>query len=123
MSWAAQYIGRPWVNRAFDCWAFFRLVQRAHFGVDLAAVDVDAMKLREVVRAFADSPERANWEEVAIPQDGDAVLMGRNRQPLHIGVWVDGGILHCARHSGVVFQSPVSARLCGWSRIGYWRRK
>ena len=92
MSWAAQYIGQPWVHGEHDCWAFFRRVQAERFGRQVPAIDVDAFDVRACVAAFTGHDERARWQEVQQPQEGDAVLMSQSRVPTHVGVWVDGGV-------------------------------
>ena len=79
MHFAIQYIGKPWVNGGqgpdeFDCWGFFRHVQREHYGRKVQFIDVDANDLRTVVRNFRDGDERSKWLKVDLPRDGDGVL-------------------------------------------------
>ncbi len=122
--WAETYIGQAWEAGAHDCWAFFRAVQREQFGRAVPVVDVDAMDLRAVARAFDEHPERAHWQPVDVPAEGDAVLLAHARYPSHVGVWVDvdgGGVLHCQRGDGVVFSRLSSLRISGWGRISYYR--
>ncbi|MCU0810103.1 MAG: NlpC/P60 family protein [Thiobacillaceae bacterium] len=119
--WITEYIGLPWVAGENDCWAFFRRVQRERFGLDLPAVDVDAMSVRACANALTGDPERSNWTSEAIPLEGDAVLMARGKHPIHIGMWAAGGVLHCVEHSGVVFQSVPSLKMAGWNHIHFYR--
>lgn len=129
--WAENYIGHPWQAGAqgpdaWDCWGLFRHVQAAHFGLDVPVVDVDAMSLPAVARAFGGHAERARWVEVSTPQDGDAVLMAHNRFPSHVGVWLDidgGGVLHCQQGSGTLFTRRAMLPLAGWSRASFWRHR
>ena len=129
MHFAIQYIGKPWVNGGqgpdeFDCWGFFRHVQREHFGREVQLIDVDANDLRTVARNFSDHDERSRWHKVDEPRDGDAVLMAHGKYPSHVGIWIDvdgGGVLHCTRGEGVVFSSPSSLKTSGWGRLEFYR--
>lgn len=129
MHWASEYIGIPWKcgaqgPDAFDCWAFVREIQRARFGREVPIIDVDANDTRAVACAIRDHDERRRWIAVPEPAEGDAVLMAHARYPSHIGVWVDvdgGGVLHCVRGAGVVFQSRAALAAAGWGRLEYYR--
>lgn len=125
MTWAAQYIGDPWVAGEHDCWAFARRVWREHFGLQVPAVDVDALNRLACSRAFATHPEQQNWYKVSAPADGDAVLMGKNDRPSHVGVWCAAGrgcIVHCMETVGVVAHTPTTLALTGFRVLGYYRR-
>lgn len=127
--WALPYMGRPWVNGAqgpdaFDCWSFFRWVQRLHFGRETPFIDVDADNPLAVRRAFEKHPERQRWTLVPAPSEGDAVLMAHNKYPSHVGVWLDvdgGGVLHCINGEGVVFSSRSALQISGWGRVEFYR--
>lgn len=129
--WATELIGKPWEYGAqgpdaFDCWGFTRFVQRTQYGVEMPAVQVpeDWREAREVLETHE---ERNRWNPVAVPGDGDVVLMARNRIPLHIGVVVKAngvdGVLHCFDPAGVVFQTQQGLRAAGWGRLTYYRRQ
>lgn len=128
--WAEPYIGRPWESGAqgpdsFDCWGFVRHVQRERFSRELPVIDVDAGRMRAVIQAFSAHPERDHWMQVDLPAEGDCVLMAHARYPSHVGLWVDvdgGGVLHCVRGAGVVFNSLSALRYSGWGRIAFYRR-
>lgn len=130
--WAIQYIGTPWQagaqgigadgTPAFDCWAFFRHVQREHFGIDVPVVVAEDYDDAGVIVSLINShPERGHWLPLAPDaprRNGDGVIVHR---PLHVGVWLDvdgGGVLHCVRNSGVVF-----TRDSAWSHSGFGRRE
>lgn len=122
--WAEQYIGRAYIPRAFDCWAFFRLVQWERFGRDLPVVSVDSCNRLACAREIRDHDERASWSRVANPQEGDGVLMASNKYPSHVGVWVDtngGAVLHCVEGAGVVLQRPAQLAAAGWPRLEFYR--
>jgi len=134
MHWASQYIGLPWSAQgegpdSFHCWAFVRHIQSKHFGRPLPEIP-NPEDLLALARAFRDHPERQRWDLVAEAADGDCVLLRQARYPVHVGVWLDvetsggqGGVLHCSRDSGVVFQGPGALVLNGWKIEGFYRFK
>lgn len=121
MSFVEQYLGDAWVHGEHDCWGFFRRVQREQFGRDVPVIDVDAFNLRDCIHAFTGNIERTRWAEVSDPQNGDAVLMSQSQRPTHVGVWVDGAVLHCVRGSGVVYTSLATLRNFPYNVLGFYR--
>ncbi|WP_374335543.1 NlpC/P60 family protein [Methyloversatilis sp.] len=128
--WASQYIGRPWEKfsegpDAFNCWTFFRYVQKHHFGRDLPAFEeVDALNLRQVIKKFSANEEQHRWVGTSTPVDGDAVLMSHGRHPTHVGLWLSvdgGGVLHCIQGEGVVFSSIESLKTGGWAKMEFYK--
>lgn len=118
-----QYLGLPWIEGQRDCWLFFREIQAKHYGRTVPIVDVDVMDIRDVIHKV-DAEKKAHWEQIGKPEDGCAVLMSRNRYPVHIGMWLDidgGKVLHCAQGMGVVFQNRQALKFDGWTGITYWR--
>ena len=118
-----QYLGLPWIEGQRDCWLFFREIQAKHYGRIVPIVDVDVMDIRDVIHKV-DAEIKAHWEQIGKPEDGCAVLMSRNRYPVHIGMWLDidgGKVLHCAQGMGVVFQNRQALKFDGWTGITYWR--
>ena len=123
MMWVADYIGQEWIRGENDCWAFFRKVQAEKFGRIVPVVDVDSMSRLACTRELEGHQEHSNWFSVDTPADGDAVLMGKNKHPAHIGLWVNGGVLHCLQGIGSVFQPPHMLELSGWNMISFYRHK
>jgi len=123
--WAETYLGDAWVAGTHDCWAFARRVWRERFGLAVPAIDFAAHSALACRRALAQQPERQNWLEVMQPAEGDAVLMGKNARPAHVGVWVaanGGAVLHCLEGAGVVCNSLTALQINGWRVLGYYRR-
>lgn len=128
---ANKYIGLPWVAGAqgpdsFDCWGFARYVLKAEYGHDVPQVTTNPDNLRDVLHAFKHDLAFQAFYEVPEPQDGDVVLMRQAKNPVHAGIWLDvdgGGVLHCVRGNGVVFQDVPSLNLCGWFLHSYYRVK
>lgn len=125
--WATEYIGIPWEAGAqgpetFDCWGFFRMVQRAHFGIDVPLVLApDYDDPTALVNLFREHGENARWEVVDAPKHGDGVII---RKPFHVGIYLDadgGGVLHCVRGVGVIFTHNAAWRTSGFGRREYRR--
>lgn len=96
--WAVKYIGIPW-SKHFNCWEFFRTVQREQFGRDLPAIPLKDYRLSHKSKVIATHAERANWVEVsqADLSDGDGIIFFESCNDSHVGVWIeaDGGrVLH-----------------------------
>ena len=88
-------------------------------------IDVDSQAPLSVRHAFSQHGERSNWIEVSKPIEGDAVLMGKNARPSHIGVWIDvnyGRILHCVEGFGVITNDKSSLTATGWRILGFYRK-
>ena len=128
---ANKYIGLPWVAGrqgpdSFDCWGFVRWVLAHEYGHIVPPVNINPDNLRDVLRAFKEDLAFQAFKEVEKPQDGDVVLMRQSKNPVHAGLWLDvdgGGVLHCVRDSGVVFQIVHSLNLNGWYLDSYYRVK
>ncbi|MDO8605103.1 MAG: NlpC/P60 family protein [Phaeospirillum sp.] len=126
--WATALIGLPWSVHGsgpdlFNCWEFVRMVQSRHFGRTLAEI-ANPEDILGLGRTFRDHPERRRWAKVEHPAEGDCVLLRQSRHPIHVGIWLDvdgGGVLHCSRESGVVFQRPDALRLNGLAIEGFYR--
>lgn len=117
------YIGLPWIAGQRDCWLFFREISEKHYDRTIPTVDVDVMDIRDVIHKV-DTEKQARWEQIDRPEDGCAVLMSRNRYPVHIGMWLDidgGKVLHCAQGMGVVFQNRQALAFDGWTGLTFWR--
>lgn len=128
-AWAADYIGKPWVNgaagpEAFDCWGLVRHVYSTRYGIALPAVDVDAHAPLAVRHAFTSGSLAGPWQPVALYAEGDAILMSHGRHPHHVGLWLANGcVLHAVEGAGVLAQRPQSLAAHGWRILGAYRRQ
>ena len=128
---ANKYIGLPWVAGAsgpdeFDCWGFVRFVLEQEYKIKVPPVNVNPNNLRDVLSAFKKDLAFQSFQQVAVPMDGDVVLLRQAKNPVHCGLWLNidgGGVLHCVRGSGVVFQNIHSLNLSGWFLDSYYRVK
>lgn len=112
----APLIGTPWQAGgtgpdAYDCWAAAAMVQSRLFG--------RSMPRLAPVRRRGIAAARQAWAISDHPSDGDIVEMRRMGRANHVGVWIDGGILHCQRGAGMVYDRPSDIRNMGW-RMRFW---
>ncbi len=92
----------------------------------MPAVNVNADNLKDVLTAFKQDLAFKSFIEVTSPQAGDIVLIRQSQNPAHCGIWLNidgGGILHCVRGNGVVFQTTQSLKANGWFIHSYYRVK
>lgn len=129
LHWAFSYIGTPWKNGAqgpdaYDCWSFFRFVQKKHFNLEVPPVFVDADNFRAVAKEMQKEEMHDGWSSVDRPSEGCAVLMAHSKHPSHVGIYLEvdgGGVLHCVRGEGVVFSTLSSLKISGWGRVEFYK--
>ena len=107
--WSEKYIGKEW-KEDYDCYAFFKDVQKNEFGLsDQLDFQPPCYKSRAEALSFVHNSEviQTHWKVVDYPTEGDAILFGSYNNTFHIGVWViisgSSGVLHNRRGHGVVF--------------------
>jgi hypothetical protein len=108
-------VGRPWSAR-WNCWTLATVVQRRLYGRDLPAgyAPRDLERRRAL---FAQSPERARWQDAGRPVDGALALMRRVADDEHCGVALDLSpmvVIHVDEPHGVVLDSPAELLLRNW---------
>lgn len=120
----ASYVGRSYVlggegPDAFDCRGLVREVMRCHFDVHLPELPVIGAGDLLARRVAA-----GDWQTVAEPVHGDAVIMRAGADP-HIGVWLVAdrpGVLHAWAMAGQVVWTPADRlRFSGFSRLTFVR--
>ncbi|SHN20219.1 hypothetical protein [Roseibium suaedae] len=122
----SRLIGAPYdpENRApgFHCWGAFCAAQEILGRAGFPEFVPDSMTNRARIAALTGHPERGRWREIAAPEHGCAVLMGRSSLPIHIGCWLaidGGGVLHAVPGPGVVFETLSRLRLASWRCITF----
>jgi cell wall-associated NlpC family hydrolase len=125
MHWTAGYIGWAYQRLGqgpdvWDCWAFFRYVQRERYGRDLPLLP-SPPSWGAVARAMPAWAAQFGWREVEQPRDGDAVFLSRMKDPTHIGVWVADvkAVLHC-HDGGSVLHDARHLAMAQWRVRGYF---
>lgn len=104
---------------AYDCRGLLLHCQRKYFGHALPDLPF-GNAMRDL---FADKLAAGTWEQVEVPQHGDAVLLRGGDHP-HVGVWltsVGTGALHALDGVGVIWTPENQLRLMGFSRRRYFR--
>ena len=130
--WTVPYVGRAYDVAGegpaeFNCWSFFRYVQREHFGRDIPAVPMPA-DLRGTMKLFRDRSDSFGWRRLEgneAPIDGDAVLMTHRDRPHHIGIHVasvpGGAVLHCVEGVGTTLPLLFHLEIAAWHITGIYR--
>lgn len=124
MHWAAAYVGKPYAPcargpEAYDCWGLVWEIER-RLGLELPWFPVSA-SVAQCVRAIAG--DRANWEQVGEPAEGDVVGLSYSDVLHHVGVWIAGGCLHALEGAGVCHDDRSGLLRNGWRRIEFYRRR
>lgn len=128
-SWIEQYIGLPYVQggdtpTGFNCWGFFRHVQKRQFGIHVPEIP-EPEEFPKLLRKVPAAAAALGWEKVIAPVTGDAALMTSSKHPSHCGVIVIVGgiehVLHCISGPGVVFHSPRHLEVGGWQILARYR--
>lgn len=127
--WTQDYLGLPYEKGGdtpggFNCWGFFRHVQRHHFQIEVPLL-TEPEKLSKLLRKVRDAAVALGWAETKQPRSGDAVLMAHWKHPSHCGVWVDdvgaGSVLHCVNGTGSVLQGRMHLIVAQWRIIAFYR--
>lgn len=107
----------------YDCWTFFRLIQRERFGREVPFMPSPLSRgtTAKVMPTWASS---FGWSEVRVPETGDAAFMANGRVATHVGIYVDTPdvprILHCPE-GGARFHTFFHLDELGWEVRSYWR--
>jgi len=105
-----------------DCWGLVYLYYRDQLGIELPRLDggYDVKDLPMLADFLDESKSTVNAEPIDEPRDGDLVVMKFRGHPIHVGVYLDGSVLHVLRGIDSVMEPVASPRIRG--RIeGYYR--
>ena len=126
MHWTSQFLGAGYSlgaqgPREFDCWSFFRRVQREQFGREVPFHQAPD-SLNAIRKALEAGPADCGWRETKTPRDGDAVLLSMLRHPTHIGIWVGDlkAVLHCASGIGSTLHDARHLAMAQWRIRGFY---
>lgn len=132
-NWVDQYIGIPWVfggrdMEGFDCWGLFRHVQKEHFNVEVADVDLEQYQQKEIIKEFAGNKEASQWKAVKKPKHGCGVMMSLAKWPNHVGIWIEDSegeayVLHSVEGMGVICTACNLLGMTGYKVKGYYEHK
>ena len=126
-----QYIGIPYVPSGrsadgWDCYGLVKHVFKAHRNVDLPDWHASPEDLKAVMRTFRnaayDSVRDKLAEQIASPEQWAIVLINRRNAAHHIGVYLNGGVLHCAEHGRTQWNPwNTFTRLYGQDKVELYR--
>ena len=100
-----QYIGVPYLNqgrtaKGWDCYGLVKELYRLHKNITLPDWQVDAYSRIAVAHTMtSEISNEVNLgyaTQVIHPIDWDIVTVARHRAAHHIGLYMQGGVLHCA---------------------------
>lgn len=123
--WSEKYVGKPYIEGQFDCAHFVELVLREQFGRELNLPKEHAGEYRAQQRQI--DAEKAQYAEpVAIPREGDGVLIVSRGRAEHLGVYCEihgtSYVLHNFRAAGRVCLHRIrSLPAQGMALAGYYR--
>ena len=121
--WAADYIGKPYSpGGEYDCWTLFAHIQQKHFARQvptIAVADYDTITVRDIFKTQAQA-QVGKWRQISQYElrNGCGVLLAQLREPHHIGVWINDGVLHCTQAFGVIFTHTDTLALSQWRIVG-----
>ena len=131
-----RYVGTPYLfgGRTMEGWDCYGLVIhyfREELGLTVPDWAADDESLRAVVKILTEKV-REELEgglgvevELGDRQDNDVVTVEKNSLQSHIGVLINGGVLHCQRPGGTVFEPWhrfVSNHANNSVRVWRWQR-
>lgn len=121
-SWAAAYVGQPYILGLGECAQRAAAVWRERFGVEVEVSPAHG-DLRRAQRIIKAKLAQSEWQQADAPREGDAVLMRKGRVLCHVGVWVEPQhVLHCTRADGTVLTPVGDLPDQGFQVAGYYRR-
>lgn len=130
--WSLPYLGFAYDAQgegpyAFNCWSFFRHVERIRFAREVPPLPMPA-NLMGAVKLFRDRSDSFGWQRIEKPRkpiDGDAVLMSHRDRPHHIGIYVASvpgeAVLHCVESVGSTLPSLFHLEIAAWNITGIYR--
>lgn len=127
--WINDLVGRPWAEvpeppASYNCGELLRYIYRTRLGIASPPIMVNSNDLRQVCLAVRDLQAFGNFRLVDVPADYDIVELYRGSEPDHVGMYFGangGGVLHCQRNTGVVFDRVFALRALGWRSISFNR--
>ena len=117
-------IGIPYVyggrdpTLGLDCVGLLEVVLH-RLGIPFSPPALDVQHAKEILRAIEQQQRSPVWQEVAPTeiQTGDVALLGRH----HVGVLIDGGVIHTCKRFGVCIQSPIMLQLSCYPSTRWYR--
>ena len=108
-------IGIPYKDRGntlegFDCAGLVRHIT----GIEANLIPSIAIgRTKEVMKEIIE--HKRHFKILTEPKDGCIVALSRLKEPHHVGVYLQGGVLHCIPKKGVVFSSFTNLKENGFT--------
>lgn len=128
ITYALNLVGTQWkpggrdLRDGFDCYGLVHHVYDVCLGIQLPSHPVhykDFERIQECIQG--ETGHEGNWQEVPSPATWDVTGMSSSKRFVHhVGIWIDGAILHAVPDTGVVCQSLTSLRANGIHPRHYW---
>ncbi len=125
-----KYVGLPYREAArgpdaYDCYGLTALVYQELRGVTLPDFYHEGSGVSKSSAAIAAAAQGeilgGRASRVDDPSDWDIVIIGQNRIPHHVGLVINGGVLHTLNALGSVWHSmPTFSRLFTKSEFYKW---
>jgi cell wall-associated NlpC family hydrolase len=125
LPWWTQYLGIPWKPYAtgpdaFDCWGLVWHCLQQQYGIQMPRhADVITDDHRSIHSQALLAIERGEWIPVDITAatDGCVVLLSQSKIFHHIGLFVDGGVLHARDGADVCWETLNDLERFGFRRV------
>jgi cell wall-associated NlpC family hydrolase len=128
-----DYIGKPYLVNArgpdqFDCYGLVLDVYKKFLGITLPDWTVDDGSVQTAIRvinsAWQSSDAMDLVRKVDEPQDMDIAFLTRHSMAHHVGVYINGGVLHSShKNRGTAWERPEAFHATGRGELQYWRLK
>jgi len=100
-------------KKSFDCSSLVRYVT----GINIANMPSNFARFKDKTQAITAYIEY--YKQIDKPIENCIVTLGKVSDYHHIGVWVEGGVLH-ATQNGVAYSNPKNLKDNGFWNIKYW---
>lgn len=115
--WVNRYIGLPWENngrgvKGYDCWGLIERVFKEQGKIELPSWNVEGeytlpKSARALTRGLKNCIDDKQVEMQDAPQDFDICMLTKKRTAFHVGIYINGGVLHISQN----------ARYSTWERL------
>lgn len=102
-----RYFGREFNMRSYNCWDFTRDVWKDLTGVDIGDREVPRTyrAMDEAIRLQLGEKSVTDLEEIQVPETPCIVHFSRPGSLAHIGVFLNGKVLHLSPRQNVVLDA------------------
>lgn len=119
-----QYIGIPYVpygrdTKGCDCYGLVRYVLMQEKGVVLPEYDSSYVLGKDI--SILKTEPLLVGDKQEKPCDFDIVLLYKKDVPIHMGIYLQNGVLHASEKYGSIYEKMVSPFLKRFTKKEYYR--